>query len=96
MEINLLEEKHKEEKRLCEIQLAQAMQKSSMLETQLNTQKTSKNQLAEQLHSVMQNQWQQALRIISGKIFFHLYFIFQILYYCRKISLSFILNRNIK
>ncbi|KAG7211676.1 hypothetical protein KM043_010926 [Ampulex compressa] len=66
LEINLLEEKHKEEKRLCELQLAQVEQKSSMLETQLNSQRTTKSQLAEQLHSVMQKQWQQALKIISG------------------------------
>ncbi|XP_043482803.1 LOW QUALITY PROTEIN: interaptin [Leptopilina heterotoma] len=66
LEVKLLEEKHKEEKRLCEIQLAQVVQKSAMLESQLNTQRASKNHLAEQLHSVMQNQWQQALRIISG------------------------------
>ncbi|KAM0734733.1 Centrobin [Formica fusca] len=66
LEINLLEEKHKEEKRLCELQLAQALQRSSMLETHLNSQRTTKSQLAEQLHSVMQKQWQQALHIISG------------------------------
>ncbi|XP_003704884.2 centriole duplication and spindle assembly protein centrobin [Megachile rotundata] len=66
LEINLLEEKHKEEKRLCELQLAEALQKSSMLETQLNCQRATKSQLAEQLHSVMQKQWQKALQIISG------------------------------
>lgn len=66
LEINLLEEKHKEEKRLCEIQMAQAVQHSSMLEAQLNTQRATKTHLAEQLHSVMQKQWQQALHIISG------------------------------
>ncbi|XP_050463068.1 serine/threonine-protein kinase dst2-like isoform X4 [Cataglyphis hispanica] len=66
LEINLLEEKHKEEKRLYELQLAQALQRSSMLETHLNSQRTTKSQLAEQLHSVMQKQWQQALHIISG------------------------------
>ncbi|XP_024872266.1 uncharacterized protein LOC112454868 isoform X1 [Temnothorax curvispinosus] len=66
LEINLLEEKHKEEKRLCELQLAQALQRSSMLETHLNSQRAAKSQLAEQLHSVMQKQWQQALHIISG------------------------------
>ncbi|XP_076238130.1 centriole duplication and spindle assembly protein centrobin [Calliopsis andreniformis] len=66
LEINLLEEKHKEEKRLCELQLAQALQKASMLETQLHSQRATKSQLAEQLHSVMQKQWQQALQIISG------------------------------
>ncbi|XP_032666568.1 serine/threonine-protein kinase dst2 isoform X3 [Odontomachus brunneus] len=66
LEINLLEEKHKEEKRLYELQLAQALQKSSILETHLNSQRATKSQLAEQLHSVMQKQWQQALHIISG------------------------------
>ncbi|XP_012064249.1 PREDICTED: myosin-6 [Atta cephalotes] len=66
LEINLLEEKHKEEKRLCELQLAQALQRSSLLEKHLNSQRASKSQLAEQLHSVMQKQWQQALHIISG------------------------------
>lgn len=62
-----MEEKHKEEKRLYELQLAQALQRSYMLETHLNSQRTTKSQLAEQLHSVMQKQWQQALHIISGK-----------------------------
>ncbi|KAG5348486.1 CNTRB protein, partial [Acromyrmex charruanus] len=66
LEINLLEEKHKEEKRLYELQLAQALQRSSLLEKHLNSQRASKSQLAEQLHSVMQKQWQQALHIISG------------------------------
>ncbi|XP_076659482.1 centriole duplication and spindle assembly protein centrobin [Halictus rubicundus] len=66
LEINLLEEKHKEEIRLCELQLAQTLQKSAILETQLNSQRAAKSQLAEQLHCVMQKQWQQALQIISG------------------------------
>ncbi|XP_076620758.1 centriole duplication and spindle assembly protein centrobin [Colletes latitarsis] len=66
LEINLLEEKQKEEKRLCELQLAQALQKSSILETELHSQRATKSQLAEQLHSVMQKQWLQALQIISG------------------------------
>ncbi|CAL7940169.1 unnamed protein product [Xylocopa violacea] len=66
LEINLLEEKHKEEKRLCELQLAEALQKASFLESQLHSQRATKSQLAEQLHSVMQKQWQQALQIISG------------------------------
>ncbi|XP_043279919.1 major antigen isoform X2 [Venturia canescens] len=68
LEINLLEEKHLEEKRLSEIQLAQASQKAVMLEVQLNTQRAGKTQLAEQLHSVMQKQWQQALQIISENL----------------------------
>ncbi|XP_076171920.1 centriole duplication and spindle assembly protein centrobin isoform X2 [Ptiloglossa arizonensis] len=68
LEINLLEEKHKEEKRLCDLQLAQVLQKSSILETELSSQRATKSQLAEQLHSVMQKQWQQALQIISGEV----------------------------
>lgn len=64
--MNLLEEKHKEEKRLYEIKLAQASQKFSVLGAQLNNQQANKNQLVEQLHSVMQKQWQQALKIVSG------------------------------
>lgn len=68
LEINLLEEKHKEEKRLSELQLAQALQRSSILEMHLNSQRATKSKLAEQLHSVMQKQWQQALHIISGKL----------------------------
>lgn len=56
-----------EEQRLGKIQLAQALQKAAMLEAQLSTQRATKTHLAEQLHSVMQKQWQQALQIISGK-----------------------------
>lgn len=68
LEINLVEEKNKEEIRLYELQLVQALQKSAILEAQLNSQRATKSQLAEQLHSVMQKQWQQALQIISGTI----------------------------
>ncbi|KAJ8682145.1 hypothetical protein QAD02_017937 [Eretmocerus hayati] len=66
LEINLVEEKHREEKRLFGIKLDQALQKSSLLEAQLSTYRKSKNQIAEQLHCMMQKQWQQALLIISG------------------------------
>lgn len=83
-----MEEKHKEEKRLCELQLAEALQKSSFLESQLNSQRATKSQLAEQLHSVMQNQWQQALQIISGRIFL-------IYYLYNKLSLILSLTNSI-
>jgi hypothetical protein len=63
----LIEEKHKEEKKLFEIKAAQATQKATILEAQLNNYQKSKNQLVEQLHSMLQKQWQQALLIISGK-----------------------------
>lgn len=66
MEINLIEEKHKEEKKLFEVKVAQETQKITMLEAQLNTYRKSKTNIVEQLHSMMQKQWQQALLIISG------------------------------
>ncbi|XP_014217062.1 interaptin [Copidosoma floridanum] len=66
LEINLVEEKHKEEKKLYEVKLAQETQKSAMFEVQLNTYRKSKTNIVEQLHSMMQKQWQQALLIISG------------------------------
>ncbi|KAL7296099.1 hypothetical protein TKK_0010648 [Trichogramma kaykai] len=65
LEVNLIEEKHKEEKRLIEIKLAQARQKSTILESQLNNYRKTKNQLVEQIHIMMQKQWQEALTIIS-------------------------------
>ena len=68
LEINLLEEKQKEEKRLIEIKLAQALQRSSMLESQLNSYRKIKNQLVEQIHAMMQKQWQEALAIISSNL----------------------------
>lgn len=69
LEINLVEEKHKEEKRLGELQRAQMVQKCAILEAQLNSQQTNKNQLAEQLHSLMQSHWEQAVRVITGEYF---------------------------
>ncbi|XP_011497929.1 PREDICTED: myosin heavy chain, non-muscle isoform X2 [Ceratosolen solmsi marchali] len=66
LEINLIEEKHIEEKKLFEIKAAQATQRAAMLEAQLSSNQKSKSQLVEQLHSMLQKQWQQALLIISG------------------------------
>ena len=66
LEVNLLEEKLQEEKRLHNIQLAQESQKLVLLEIQLNNYQINKSQLAEQLYTMMQKQWQKALKIISG------------------------------
>lgn len=65
LEVNLLEEKHKEEKRLYDIRLSQTAKKAMALETQLNAQQDAKSRLAGQLHSLMEKQYHQALRIIS-------------------------------
>ena len=67
LEVSLLEEKLKEEKRLHDIKLAQVSQKLALLEVQLNNHQINKNQLAEQLYSMMQKQWQKALKIIAGE-----------------------------
>lgn len=66
LEVNLLEEKHKEEKRLCELRLSQNMKKSSFLEAKLSAQQKAKSRIAEQLHSLMEKQWKQAVQIISS------------------------------
>ncbi|XP_011301806.1 centrobin isoform X2 [Fopius arisanus] len=66
LEINLLEEKHKEEKRLFELRLSQNVKKSNFLEAKLSAQQAAKSRIAEQLHSLMEKQWKQALQIISS------------------------------
>ncbi|XP_015114502.1 centrobin [Diachasma alloeum] len=66
LEINLLEEKHKEEKRLYELRLSQNVKKSNFLEAKLNAQQAAKSRIAEQLHSLMEKQWKQAVQIISS------------------------------
>ncbi|XP_044583110.1 myosin heavy chain, non-muscle [Cotesia glomerata] len=65
VEINLIEEKHKEEKRLCEIRLSQTNKKAQAYETQLTAYHNAKSRLAEQLHSLMEKQYHQALHILT-------------------------------
>ncbi|XP_057331030.1 synaptonemal complex protein 1 [Microplitis mediator] len=65
LEINLIEEKHKEEKRLCEIRLSQTNKKAHAYETQLTAYHNAKSRLAEQLHSLMEKQYHQALHILT-------------------------------
>ena len=66
MEVQLLEEKHAEELSLYKLQLAQAVQQISQLEAKLQVYNSRKSEIVEKLHSVMETQWQEALRIISG------------------------------
>ncbi|XP_064072558.1 interaptin [Vanessa tameamea] len=65
LEINVLEEKQKEEIKLYRLQLAQASEKIGLLESQLESYRRRRGQLAAQLHGVMQAQWRQALLILT-------------------------------
>ncbi|CAH2085185.1 unnamed protein product [Euphydryas editha] len=66
LEINVLEEKHKEEIKLYRLQLAQANEKLSLLESKLAGHRRRRAHVAAQLHGVMEAQWRQALRILTG------------------------------
>ncbi|GLH04311.1 Uncharacterized protein GBIM_10041 [Gryllus bimaculatus] len=66
LEVKLLEEKHREELHLCNLQVAHATQKINQLQDQLQTYSNRKVEIVEKLHTVMETQWQEALRIISG------------------------------
>ncbi|XP_034828888.1 putative leucine-rich repeat-containing protein DDB_G0290503 [Maniola hyperantus] len=65
LEVNVLEEKQKEEIKLYRLQLAQANEKISLLENKLETYRRRRGQIASQLHSVMESQWRQALLILT-------------------------------
>ncbi|XP_072949876.1 uncharacterized protein [Epargyreus clarus] len=65
LEVNVLEEKQKEEIKLYRLQLAQANEKIGLLESKLETYRRRRGQIASQLHGVMQAQWRQALLILT-------------------------------
>ncbi|XP_045520536.1 myosin-2-like [Pieris brassicae] len=65
LEINVLEEKQREEIKLCRLQLAQAHEKIGLLESKLDNYRRKRGELASQLHGVMEAQWRQALRILT-------------------------------
>jgi hypothetical protein len=66
LELQLLEEKHMEELQLYKLQLAQTAQQASHLEAKLQGYNSRKSEMVEKLHSVMETQWKEALRIVSG------------------------------
>lgn len=66
VEINLLEEKHKEEIELWKIQVAQCEEKMRELQRKLEQYSSHKTEIAQKLHSVMETQWQEALKIITS------------------------------
>ncbi|XP_050680094.1 paramyosin [Leptidea sinapis] len=65
LEVNVLEEKQKEEIKLCRLQLAQATEKIGLLESKVDGYRRRRGELAAQLHSVMEAQWRQALSILT-------------------------------
>ncbi|XP_049870944.1 centrobin [Pectinophora gossypiella] len=66
LEVNVLEEKQREEIKLYRLQLAQASEKIGLLENKLDTYRRRRGQIASQLHSVMESQWRQALLILTN------------------------------
>ncbi|CAH0723501.1 unnamed protein product, partial [Brenthis ino] len=68
LEVNVLEEKQKEEIKLYRLQLAQASEKIGLLESKLESYRRRRGEIASQLHGVMEAQWRQALRILTSGI----------------------------
>lgn len=66
MEVQLLEEKHKEEVRLYQVQLSQNEQQIQNMQMKFQQQQERKGQLVQQLHKVMEAQWIEALKIINN------------------------------
>lgn len=66
LEVSLLEQKHAEELRLMQLQLAKATRQIKDLESRLAAYEKRSSTLAERLHGVMENQWREALNIISS------------------------------
>lgn len=64
--MQLLEEKHKEEVRLCHIQLTQAQRHINDLQEKCMQQKEYKANIAEKLQKVMEAQWYEAVRILNS------------------------------
>ncbi|KAJ0177997.1 hypothetical protein K1T71_006870 [Dendrolimus kikuchii] len=66
LEVNVLEEKQKEEIKLYRLQLAQASEKIGLLENKLESYRRRRGEIASQLHGVMEAQWRQALLILTS------------------------------
>lgn len=61
-----MEEKHAEEVRLYQVKLSEATQLIEHLQAKLNCQQQKKQEMAKQLHRVMEAQWLEALKIINN------------------------------
>ncbi|CAH1635851.1 unnamed protein product [Spodoptera littoralis] len=65
LEVNVMEEKQREEIKLYRLQLAQAGEKIGLLESKLESFRRRRGALAGQLHAVMQAQCRAALRLLT-------------------------------
>lgn len=68
LEVNILEEKQKEEINLYRLQLAQSMEKITTLEDELDSYRRRRGQIASQLHHIMESQWQQACQVLMNNV----------------------------
>lgn len=66
LEIQLLEQKHKEEINLYEIQISQLKHLIATQQNKLDHLQIKRNSIAQELKSVMEAQWTEALRIIDN------------------------------
>lgn len=66
LEINLIEEKHKEEIRLYDLQFNQMKQQIHLLQSKLEHYHNRQSNIAQELHHVMEAQWLQAIKIINN------------------------------
>ncbi|XP_063243950.1 uncharacterized protein LOC134543093 isoform X2 [Bacillus rossius redtenbacheri] len=65
-ETRLLGEKHREEQQMLRLQLAQSTQLARDLEAELALLQSQRAQLARRLHGIMEVQWRESLRVITG------------------------------
>jgi len=64
-EIALLEQRHAEELRLAHLQKTEAEQNVLELRKRLEEHEANASHLAQRLHGIMQNQWREALSVVS-------------------------------
>uniref|UniRef100_A0A182MVD0 Uncharacterized protein n=1 Tax=Anopheles culicifacies TaxID=139723 RepID=A0A182MVD0_9DIPT len=65
-EINLLTERYNEQESLYRLQLTNSAKRIHELEDKLRTIQSRRADIAEQLHSIMENQWKQALDVLMS------------------------------
>lgn len=66
VEVNLLEEKHKEELELWKASTHRAEEAIAEMQKKLDQYTAQKTEIADKLHTVMEAQWQEALKIITA------------------------------
>lgn len=67
MEIHVIEEKHREEIKLYEIQISQLKHLVSTQQYKLEEFQAKRNSIVEELKTVMETQWQEALKVLNTR-----------------------------